>query len=284
MVLVMGLGAQLVAWPIDFVDLIVAEGFRVIRYDNRDVGLSTKFDHVKPPGIVQTLKSLISRRFAKAPYRLTDMAGDLALLLDELGIAKAHVVGASMGGMIAQTFAIRYPDRALSLTSIMSNTGGRRHGGARFTLVRKLMTLRTKDPAKALEMGVEGSRLISGPMFDVEASRLLVADALDRSVDTDGTARQLAAIAASPDRTGDLGRLKIPTLVVHGLLDQLVKPSGGEATARAVPGSRLLMLPDMAHDLPRNRWPEVVTAIVDNAHRAGVASAHPSGPDVRAVR
>jgi pimeloyl-ACP methyl ester carboxylesterase len=267
LLLVMGLGGQLIGWPLEFVERVADRGFRVIRFDNRDIGLSTKID-APVPTRRQVILAAISRRFAKSTYLLADMADDAAGLLDHLRIESAHVVGISMGGMIAQTLAIRHPRRVRSLTSIMSNTGDRKNGKVHRSVLRKLPRLMTRNPDAAITNGVEGFRLISGPHFDAAAVREMVQEAFLRSYDAEGTARQTMAIAASPDRTVALGRVTAPTLVVHGLLDPLVMPSGGIATAKAVPGARLLMYPDMAHDLPRSRWDEMIDEIVENTRRA----------------
>jgi pimeloyl-ACP methyl ester carboxylesterase len=267
LLLVMGLGCQLIHWPDAFVQQIADQGFQVIRFDNRDMGLSTKIDEA-PAGRGRTVAALLSRRLAKSSYLLSDMADDAAGLLDHLGIAQAHVVGVSMGGMIAQSIAIGHPDRVLSLTSIMSNTGDRRHGKPTVTLMRKMARLLDASPDKVLENGIATGRLISGPTFDEAEERAIVERAFDRSFTPEGMMRQVAAIAASPNRTKGLRTLTVPTLVVHGLVDPLVQPSGGIATALAVPDSRLLMFPDMGHDLPRNRWTEIVDAIVANTRRA----------------
>lgn len=267
LLLVMGLGGQLVAWPLEFVDRLVAKGFRVIRFDNRDIGLSTMMP-VPPPTKRQVLLSVISRRFARSSYVLGDMADDAAALLDHLGIASAHVVGVSMGGMISQTLAIRHPDKVASLTSIMSNTGDRKHGRMRLSLLRRMPKVPARTRADAVELAVEMFRLISGPHFDADASRKLAQEASERSYSPDGVARQTVAIAASPDRTEDLGHVRVPTLVIHGLVDRLVTPSGGIATAEAIPGAKLVMYPDMGHDLPRPRWDDIIEEIADNARRA----------------
>jgi pimeloyl-ACP methyl ester carboxylesterase len=267
MLLVMGLGAQRILWPDDLVKLLAAEGFQVIRFDNRDVGESTHFD-TPPPTRSQMTKALLSRRFAHSNYLLADMADDAAGLLSNLGIDRAHVVGASMGGMIAQSLAIGHRRRVASLTSIMSNTGHRRYGRVAPGLMRKAMPLLDPDPGTEVDASMKMWRLISGPHFDPDELRPIVERALEISDDHDGTARQTMAIAASPDRTPALRVLDVPTLVIHGMLDRLVLPSGGIATARAVPRSRLLMFPDMAHDLPRPRWDEIVEAIVANTRRA----------------
>lgn len=265
--LVMGLGGQLVAWPLEFVERLVAAGFHVVRFDNRDIGLSTKID-APVPTTRQLVLSVLSRRFAKPAYLLTDMADDAIGLLDHLSIPRAHVLGASMGGMISQTMAIRHPDRVLSLTSIMSNTGDRRHGAISTSLLRKMPKLMTGTAADAIENGVEMFRLISGPRFDEAKAREWVVTAFERSYCPEGAARQTMAIMGSPDRTADLAQVTVPTLVIHGLADRLVKPSGGVTTAKAVPGSRLVMYPDMGHDLPEHRWDEMIGEIVQNTRRA----------------
>jgi pimeloyl-ACP methyl ester carboxylesterase len=267
LLLIMGLGGQLVAWPVEFVDRMVGNGFKVIRFDNRDIGLSTKID-APAPTLRQLAAVVAARRRAKPPYWLSDMADDAAGLLDHLGIARAHVLGISMGGMIAQALAIGHPERVASLTSIMSNTGDRVHGHIHPALARRLARLVTGAPDDAIANGVEIFRLISGPHFDADAARQLIEAGYRRSSDPAGTARQAMAIVAGPSRTPELRRVTAPTLVVHGLLDRLVMPSGGVATAKAIPGSRLLMYPDMAHDLPRPRWDELIDEIVTNTRRA----------------
>jgi pimeloyl-ACP methyl ester carboxylesterase len=270
LLLVMGLGGQLVAWPMDWVQRFVDLGFRVIRFDNRDVGLSSKMKG-KPPRILRVFAAAVSRRFAKAEYVLGDMADDAVGLLDHLGIDKAHVVGVSMGGMISQSIAIGHPSRVASLTSIMSHTGDRKHGKPKLSLYRKYPKTIARSRDEAVDKGMEAFEYISGPHFHEDAAELreLIELALSRSWDREGTARQTMAIAASPDRTEALGKVTAPTLVIHGLVDPLVQPSGGIATAKAVPGSRLLTFPDMGHDLPRVRWDEMIDAIVDNARRGG---------------
>lgn len=279
LLLVMGLGAQLVAWPMDWVNRFVNLGFQVIRFDNRDIGLSTKMPD-DPPGLAQVIAATLSRRLAKSSYVLSDMADDAVGLLDHLGIERAHVVGVSMGGMISQTIAIQHPNRVASLTSMMSNTGDRKHGRIHRPLLLKAPKTIAKTREEAVDKGIETFRLISGPHFNDHEPELraLLETALARSWDNEGTARQTMAIAASPDRTEALGSVSAPTLVIHGLLDPLVRPSGGGATAQAIPGSRLLAFPDMGHDLPKVRWDEIIGAIVDNARRGGF-----KGSDVLAV-
>jgi pimeloyl-ACP methyl ester carboxylesterase len=271
LLLVMGLGAQLIHWPSDFVDLLLAEGFQVIRFDNRDIGLSTEFDWV-PPSRSRSAAALLARRRPKAGYLIADMAADAAGLLGALGVGPAHVVGASMGGMIAQTMAIEHPGAVRSLTSIMSNTGNNRHGLPHRRVLIKLSRLGAPTIEDAEESSLTVFRLVAGPTADEELFRQLTRAGLERSFRPMGVLRQAAAIVASPDRTPGLRRIHVPSLVIHGLADPLVRPSGGIATARAIPGSRLLMFPEMGHDMPRMRWPEMVTAIRQNASRPDLSA------------
>jgi pimeloyl-ACP methyl ester carboxylesterase len=263
---VMGLGGQLVDWPDGFVDELAGRGFRVIRFDNRDIGLSTECSGT-PPTTSQIARAVLLRRPIPATYDLADMARDAIGLLDALEVESAHVVGMSMGGMIAQTMAIEHPAKVRSLTSIMSTTGSRRVGRPKLSLIGRFARRPVPTRATAVDIGVETLRAIGGPTFDPVETRRLVEASVARSFRPAGTARQTAAIMASPDRTAALRRLEIPTLVIHGMLDPLVQPSGGHATAEAVPGSRLLMFNDMAHDLPPTRWSEMADAIAANAAR-----------------
>ena len=268
LLLVMGLGGQLIDWPEGFVDALVARGFRVISFDNRDAGLSTEIEG-EPPTRPELAKAIILHRELPAHYKIPDMASDAVGVLDALNIDKAHVVGMSMGGMIAQQIAIDFPDRVRSLTSIMSTTGNPRVGRPKMRLVRKAM--RRKEPSleNAIELSIETFRDVCGPTFDADEFRLLAEKSIARSFRPNGTSRQLAAIIASPDRTEALGRLKVPALVIHGMLDPLVQPSGGLATARAIPGAKLVMFNDMAHDLPHTRWDDMADEIAGIAARAG---------------
>lgn len=265
--LVMGLGGQLTDWPIEFVDLLVGEGFRVIRLDNRDAGLSTFFDW-QPPSTAKMAAMMVARRRPDAGYLLRDMANDAAALLEAIDVGAAHVVGVSMGGMIAQTMAIHHPERVRSLTSIMSTTGSRKHGQPERRLLAKVARLPPPTRDNAIDRAVHMFRLIGGSEFDETEFRSRAEANIQRSFRPDGTGRQLTAIMASPDRTSALSTVTAPTLVVHGLSDPLVRPSGGVATARAIPGSRLVMYPEMGHDLPPSRWAEIVGAISRNAQRA----------------
>lgn len=268
LLLVMGLGGQLTDWPVDFVSGLADQGFQVIVFDNRDIGLSTEFTW-EPPSQVKSVLGMMAHRPPKAGYLLGDMATDAAGLLDALDVERAHVVGVSMGGMIAQTIAIEHPARVRSLTSVMSNTGDRKHGKIAARLMPKLARLPVATRETAVDLSVRSTRLISGPHFDESEHRRLAERNVERSFRPAGTARQTVAIMASPDRTPGLRRVTAPTLVVHGLVDPLVKPSGGVATARAVPGARLIMYPDMGHDLPRPRWNDMFVEIRRNADQAG---------------
>lgn len=262
---VMGLAGQLVAWPDEFIQLFVDRGYQVIVFDNRDIGLSSQTEW-KAPSLLKQIWSTITRRpLRRVGYTVPDMADDAAGLLTALGIDRAHVLGISMGGMIAQELAIRHPDRVMSLCSIMSNTGDRKNGGVSLPLAAKFARQPPATRENAVETSVETFQLISGPHFDPVEYRPYAERAVARSFTPDGVERQMAAIAGSRDRTELLHMVTAPTLVVHGLVDPLVKPSGGIATAMAVPRSRLLAFGDMGHDLPRPRWHEICDAAVDNA-------------------
>lgn len=267
LLLVMGLAGQLIDWTDEFIAELVDRGFRVIRHDNRDAGLSSEFDW-EPPGRWAVLKSMLRRKPSTAGYTVDDMADDAAGLLAALDINRAHVVGMSMGGMIAQSMAINHADRVASLTSVMSNTGDRKNGGIDKKVLLKLA--RRKPPTKetAAEDGTEMYSLWAGSAWDRAAHLEGAIRGVERSYRPAGVERQTAAISASPDRTADLGRVTAPTLVIHGLEDKLVLPSGGTATVEAVPGARLLMFPDMGHDIPKTRHSEIADAIRINASRA----------------
>ena len=266
LLLVMGLGAQMIAWDEELCERLVERGFFVIRYDNRDIGLSTKFDDGPQPD----LSALLSGDGSSAPYLLADMADDAVGLLDALGIARAHIVGASMGGMIVQSIAIAHPERVLSVCSVMSTTGARDVGQPTPEAMGALLVPPADSREQAIEQSVAGSRVISstGYPFDEERVRERAGAAYDRSYNPAGMGRQLAAILASPDRTEALGHVELPTVVIHGDIDPLVTLSGGQATAAAIPGAELLVMPGMGHDLPLGLWGSVVDAIAKNAERA----------------
>jgi pimeloyl-ACP methyl ester carboxylesterase len=264
LLLVMGLGAQLIDWPRGFVDQLAARGFHVILFDNRDSGLSTGLDELGPPDIRGILGGV-----AAAPYLLADLAADAAGLLKALGIARAHVVGASMGGMIAQQLTIDHPDLVASLCSIMSTTGDRAVGAPTEAALGVLLRPPATTREEILANGVDTARVISSPGYPVaddERLRRVVAK-VDRSYRPIGTARQYAAIIASPDRTPGLREITVPTVVIHGDADPLVTLSGGQATAAAVPGATLRVFPGMGHDLPEPLWTDIIDEITANTRR-----------------
>jgi pimeloyl-ACP methyl ester carboxylesterase len=263
--LIMGLGAQLINWDKDFCTSIADEGFHVVRFDNRDIGLSTYFDEVPAPD----LQAILGGDLSSVAYGLADMAADAVGLLDALGITKAHIVGASMGGMIAQVVAIDFPERVLSLCSIMSTTGDRAVGQATPEALGALIRPPAASREQAIEQTVASSRTIGSPGFVAgdEELRHKAGVSYDRAYHPAGSARQTAAIVTAPDRTPALRNLTIPAVVVHGEADLLVDPSGGKATAAAILGAELVLIPGMGHDLPRGAWPAVVDAIVRTTRR-----------------
>ena len=258
-VLIMGLGMQMIAWPDELCEGLARRGLFVVRFDNRDAGESTHLRNLPPP----RLSDVVVRR-RPPPYTISDMAADVAGLLDALGLGEVHLVGVSMGGFIAQAVALEHPARVRSLTLMMTSTGSRRVGQARPKVYARLLRSRPVigRPA-AIAAAVETFRLIGsrGFAFDEEYVRDVTGRSLDRGVDPAGYRRQLAASISQPNRTADLRRITVPALVIHGLHDPLVAPSGGLAVARAIPGSRFLGFSGMGHDLPRALWPEFVSQI-----------------------
>ncbi len=267
LVLVMGIGAQLVTWDDAFVADLAGRGFRVIRFDNRDAGLSTKLDPRRAPPFGQMVAARVLGRAIDAPYRLEDMADDIAGLCDALGIDSAHVVGASMGGMIAQTMAVRHPRRVRTLTSIMSHTGELRFLLGKPRAMRALLGGPARDRREAVARAEAFYRLCGSTAFplDYDGLRDRAGRAYDRSYNPAGFARQMAAILASGARTAALAGLRIPALVIHGTADPLILPSGGRATAHAIHGARLELVDGMGHDLPRGAWPRILDAVADLA-------------------
>ena len=265
--LVMGLATQMIAWHEDFCGQLADRGFHVIRFDNRDVGRSSAMRDIPAP----TIRQLALRSRKAAGYTLSDMAGDAVGLLDHLGVERAHVVGASMGGMIAQTIAIEHPQRVLSLCSIMSNTGTRWSGQPKLATYRVLLSTQPNDREDFIGHVVRMYRVIGSPGFERDEDELrdIAGRSYDRGRNPAGSGRQLAAIIASGDRTAGLRRVSAPTVVIHGTKDRLVSPSGGRATAKAVPGAKLVRIPGMGHDLPRGAWPRIIGEIAENAARAG---------------
>lgn len=273
LLLVMGLGAQLIAWDEALCQGLADRGFRVIRFDNRDVGLSTRVD-VGDINVLEGIMAALGGQPVRAPYNLSDMADDAAGLLQHLHVGAAHVVGASMGGMIAQTLAITHPHRVLSLTSIMSTTGDRDVGQADEAVAAAVLRppARTRDEAVAAAVAI-GRTIASAEHFDEQRATLLAGRGYDRSFYPQGVGHQLLAIAASGSRTEGLRQLSVPTLVIHGEQDPLVHVSGGQRTAEAVPGAELMVLPEMAHDIPLIYWPQIIEAITALAARASAAKA-----------
>jgi pimeloyl-ACP methyl ester carboxylesterase len=266
LLLMMGLATQMLGWHEDFCAALADRGFFVIRYDNRDVGRSQLIE-----GRAPTTLQLLRRDKRAAIYSLEDMATDAVGLLDHLGIRRAHIMGASMGGMIAQTMVARYPDRVLSLVSMMSNTGARWSGQPSPRLYPVLLKNPPRDREGYQRHAVWVFSKIGSPGFedDQEDLRRIAGESFDRGINPAGTARQLAAIIHSGDRTPLLRTITAPTLVIHGSKDKLVPASGGRATAKAIPGARLLIVEGMGHDLPRAAWPTMLDAIEQNAARAG---------------
>jgi pimeloyl-ACP methyl ester carboxylesterase len=270
LLLVMGLGTQMIGWPEAFCEALAARGFHVIRYDNRDIGRSTHLRQYRPP----TIKQLLLRDKSAAQYSLADMADDGMGLLDQLGIAQAHVAGASMGGMIAQTMAARHPDRVLSLASIMSNTGHRWKGTPGLRVYPMFVRRPADNREGAIESTISTFRLIGSPGFPFEEDELrrMAQLSYERGYNPAGTARQLAAILAAGDRVEELRRITAPTVVIHGTRDRLVRPSGGRETARAIAGAQLVEIDGMGHDLPPGAWDRIIDAIVANAQRTDASS------------
>ena len=270
LLLVMGLGTQMIAWREEFCESLAERGFYVVRFDNRDIGRSTHLRGVRPPTPLQLLR----RDARAAAYTLEDMADDAVGLLDHLEIEAAHVVGASMGGMIAQTIAGRHADRVLSLTSIMSATGNRWKGQPAPRVYPFFLSRPPRSKEQATRRAIRLFRVVGSPGFerDEDDLRDLIEQSYDRGGgDVSGTGRQLAAIMASGDRTQALGNISAPTLVVHGTADKLIRPSGGRATARAIKDARLELIDGMGHDLPRELWPRLVELIAGHAQSAAPA-------------
>jgi len=269
--LIMGLGVQLTHWPDEFVDALVARGFHVVRFDNRDIGLSQKWGDVKPPSLTwQVLRARIGWK-AKVPYTLAEMAADAAGLLDALKIDKAHAVGASMGGMIGQLLAINHPEKLLSLTSVMSTTGNPKLPQADKVAIDTL----TARPASMeedvlVEHGLRVLRAIGSPGFplDEDQARERTRVNVRRSIDPMGLPRQLAAIIDDGDRTQRLGNVTTPTLVLHGEGDPLVKLAAGEATAKAIPGAKLVSVPGWGHDFPLQLVDQLADEVAAHAKAA----------------
>lgn len=272
--LIMGLGAQLTMWPVELCEELVSRGYRVIRYDNRDVGLSHKFDDLGMPDMAAIFGALMAGKTATAPYALDEMAKDAVGLLDALGIRQAHIAGASMGGMIAQLVAANHPERALSLTSIMSTTGNPALPQGKPEAMAVLMTPAPEgDIPAAIERGMLAWNTIGSPGYrtDEATLRQWVTRDVNRSLYPVGVARQMAAIVANGDRREKLKKLKLPTVVLHGADDPLVPVEGGKDTAENIPGAELRVVPGMGHDFPLALVATFADAIEAAAKRASAA-------------
>jgi pimeloyl-ACP methyl ester carboxylesterase len=268
MLLVMGLTAQMIVWPDEFCHKLAARGFHVIRFDNRDCGLSTHLDGVAADVEGAMMAQLGEGPPPSAPYTLSTFAADACGLLSALGIERAHIVGASMGGMIVQAMAIEHADRVLSMTSIMSTTGEREFfESSPEALAGLLAPPPTERDAYIGQVAANAKIFGSNRYYDEAASRDQAGRSFDRAFYPEGNGRQLVAIAASGDRADGLKALNVPTLVIHGRDDALILPSGGLRTAELVPGAALLLLSDMGHDLPEPLWPVLIDAIASHASR-----------------
>jgi pimeloyl-ACP methyl ester carboxylesterase len=267
LLLINGLGGQLVSWEEKFCRQLAAQGFWVIRFDNRDIGLSTKFDEAGVPDILSIMQAVTQGQTVQVPYLLTDMAADTIGLLDALGIESAHVLGVSMGGMIAQTMAIHYPERVCTLISIMSSTGDPSLPPPEPPAMALLTTRAPSERDPYLDYQVKVWRVLGSPGFplDVEQVRKRAALSFDRGLNPPGFARQLAAIWASGSRTEALRAVRTPTLVIHGKEDPLVPVAAGIDTAESIPDARLMLIDGMGHDLPAELWPRLFEAIVQHA-------------------
>jgi pimeloyl-ACP methyl ester carboxylesterase len=264
LLLIIGLGGQMIHWDEDLCKDLAGRGHYVIRYDNRDVGLSTRFEAAGVPNLVEVFGRILQGEKIKAPYTLDDMADDGVSLLDALGVRKAHICGMSMGGMIAQTIAIRHPGRVLSLISIYSNTGNPELPQAKPEVMGLLMAPPPEERGANVEHMLRLFKAIAGPGFPVDEkwSRKILAESFDRCFYPPGVARQLVAILAHGNRKPALASVKVPTLVIHGTADPLVPVEGGKDTAKAIPGAELILIEGMGHDLPHGgAWPRIVEAI-----------------------
>lgn len=265
--LVSGLGAQCPGYDEQMCELVVAAGYQVVRYDNRDVGLSTHLDGA-PADAMSAYAAAIAGEPVEAAYTLSDMAADGIGLLDSLEIDRAHVLGSSMGGMIAQTMAIEHPERVRSLTSLYSTTGEPEYGTPDAEVLVSLLSIMVPQDTREgrVATSVELARLIGSPdVFDESRARALAELLVDRSYDPEGVARQMVAILASGSRAEGLAALALPTMVLHGDRDPLVNVSGGRRTAELVPGAELRIFEGMAHDMPPSYWDRIVGGLLDNA-------------------
>ncbi len=276
-VLIMGLGMQLLGWPDNFCNALVARGYRVIRFDNRDCGLSGRVAAKKRANLLLAMAAAALHLPVRTPYTLEDMAGDTVGLMDSLGIARAHIVGASMGGMIAQVLAAKYPQRVLSLTSIMSTSGNRKLSKPTKAAGKALLARPSdpRDPAVVIEHLVHTFGVIGSPGYPStrEELRTRIGRSVRRAYDPAGVARQLLAVIAAGDRRKQLKEIKAPTLVIHGADDPLVPLAAGRDTAQHIPGARLEVIEGMGHDFPEALLPRLAASIADHCQNAGAGAA-----------
>ena len=270
LLLIMGLGMQLIGWPDELVQLLISRGFRVIRMDNRDAGLSQSFDHLGLPNLAWAAIKHAVRLPVQSPYSVGDMAADALGVLDALGIKRAHVCGASMGGMVAQHLAGRHPDRVKSLTLMMTTTGARRLPRATWSVQKALLSRPDGSSPDAVVAHLQRVlTLIGSPAFPPEPQRLRqrLRASVDRAWRPAGTARQLAAIAADGDRSALVAQIRMPTTVIHGQADPLVPVAAGHDLAERIAGAHKDIVPGMGHDLPTQLLPRFADTIKSNAGR-----------------
>jgi pimeloyl-ACP methyl ester carboxylesterase len=272
LLLIAGNGAQMIFWDVEFCELLAKKAYFVIRFDNRDAGLSTKFEEAGIPDFPAAIKALMEGKPVQSAYSLDDMADDAVGLLDVLDIEKAHICGASMGGMIAQVISCRHPKHVLSLTSIMSSTGNPDLPQAKPETIAAVLAPAPEERGAYIEHNMNIWRTIWSPGFPFEEkrARTFMEKSYDRSYYPQGMARQNIAILANGDRRPSLSSLKVPTLVIHGADDPLIPVEGGKDTARVIPGARLLIINGMGHDMPKGVWVEMVDAISKHAVQADV--------------
>lgn len=270
LLLIAGNGAQLLFWDAGFCELLAQKGLFVIRFDNRDAGLSTKFDEAGVPDIMAAIKSAMEGKHIAATYSLDDMADDCVGLLDALHIEKAHICGASMGGMIAQVVSYRHPQRVLSLTSIMSNTGNPHLSQGQPDAIAAVVATPPSEREAYIEHNLKIWQKIWSPgfPFEKERARTYLEKSYDRSYYPQGMARQNMAILSCGDRRASLSSIKVPTLVIHGSGDPLIPIEAGKDTARVISGADLLIIEGMGHDLPTGSWSEIVNAISHHVKKA----------------
>lgn len=263
LLLIAGNGAQLLVWDVEFCEALAKTGLFVIRFDNRDAGLSTKFDAAGIPDMMATIKAAMEGKPVESPYTLDDMADDAVGLLDALGIGKAHICGASMGGMIAQVIACRHPKRVRSLTSIMSTTGNPSLPQGKPEAIAAVVAPAPAGRKACIEHNLNVWRKIWSPgfPFEEERARTFMEQCFDRSYHPQGMARQNTAIIANGDRRAKLSTIRVPALVIHGADDPLIPVDGGKDTACVIPGANLLIIDGMGHDMPRGAWPQIISAI-----------------------